>query len=279
MSKNLILILGLFILTSLGVFLFFLPKSVVENDRKLDETSIESTKSDGSIPENSDHNLSVAENTEISDLKEKVLVETNGLKKSEILSTIGTAYLKGNQFDSAGYFFEKASQLKTSDKQLILQAGNAYFEGIAFASNPSKIESLSEKARTCLSKIDAKSPEAAEAKAKIAMTWVNSSAPMKGILRLRELADEYPKNEYISYQLGLLSFQSGQYEKAINRFENVLSLNSQNVNACFYLAQSLIQFGDKEAAKKWIDIGLTLSKEEDTKASFQELKKQLSGNK
>ena len=101
---------------------------------------------------------------------------------------------------------------------------------------------------------------------------------MKGILKLRELADKNPENEYVAYQLGMLSFQSGQHEKAVARYRKVIELNPKNVNAWFYLAQSLLQLGKKDEALKAVNSGLPLAKEDDTKASFEELKKQLTEN-
>jgi Flp pilus assembly protein TadD len=98
---------------------------------------------------------------------------------------------------------------------------------------------------------------------------------MKGILKMRDLAEKNPENEFLSYQLGMLSFQSGQFDKAIARFEKAVAINPGNVNAWFYLAQSLQQTGKKKEALKAVDKGLSLAKEEDTKASFQELKSQL----
>jgi hypothetical protein len=50
------------------------------------------------------------------------------------------------------------------------------------------------------------------------------------------------------------------------------------VNAWFYLAQSLLQLGKKDEALKAVNTGLPLAKEDDTKASFEELKKQLTEN-
>jgi Flp pilus assembly protein TadD len=76
----------------------------------------------------------------------------------------------------------------------------------------------------------------------------------------------------------MLSFQSGQHDKAVARYRKVLELNPKNVNAWFYLAQSLLQLGKKEEALKAINSGLPFTKEEDTKASFEELKKQLTEN-
>lgn len=279
MSKNLILVLGLFVFIALGIFLYFLPKSVVNNKMAMETEKKESpATSDEQNTSESAHAEDAAIVNEIQSWKEKLGAEKDKKKQSAYLANIGKSFVKNHRYDSAGHYFERASLADPANKSYRFEAGNAYFEGIAFASNPSKIEDLSIKARKNLEQIDETSPKGAEAQAKIALTYVNSEAPMKGILKLRELAEKYPKNEFIAYQLGMLSFQSGQYEKAIARFEHVLLLNPENVNACFYLAQSLVQAGRGKEAQPIIDKGLQLAREEDTKASFQELRKQIAGN-
>lgn len=279
MSKNLILVLGLFVFIALGIYLFFLPKSVVNNKATMETEKSENpvASNEQNMPESS-HEEDAAIVKEIQSWKEKLRAEKDKKRQSAYLASIGKSFVKNHRYDSAGYYFERASLADPVNKSYRYEAGNAYFEGIAFASNPSKIEDLSSKARKNLEQVDENNPKLADAQAKIALTFVNSEAPMKGILKLRELAEKYPKNEFIAYQLGMLSFQSGQYEKAITRFEHVLSLNPENVNACFYLAQSFVQAGRGKEAQPIIDKGLQLAREEDTKASFQELKKQIAGN-
>lgn len=278
MSKNQILVLGLFVFIGLGIGLFFLPKSVVDNNRKLETSEEISSPEKESEKIESSHSTDAITEKEIATIKQSISNEKDKKKISGYLEVLGNTFLKSNRFDSAGHYFELAAKDKPDKKDLIYKAGSAYFEGIAFTNNPSKTDQLSEKARTLLSQVDEKNPNSVEAQAKIAMTWVNSEAPMKGILRLRELAEAHPQNEYIAFQLGMLSFQSGQYEKAIGRFETVLEINSKNVNACFYLAQSLIQTGKSKEALPWVEKGISMAKEDDTKASFLELKKQLNGN-
>ncbi len=275
MSINRNLVLGFVVFGGLGMAIFFLPKAVV-NNKKLAARDSSSSSSETVKPDMA-HSSDSTPVEGISELWKEALTSKGEKEKSEVFSKMATTYLKANRFDSAGAYFEKASDL-TTDSKLVFKAGSAYFEGITYASNPSKIEFLSGKARKMFERIPEKDPLSVEAQAKIALTWVNSETPMKGILKLRELAEKNPENEFLAYQLGILSFQSGQYDKAVTRFESVLSLNGKNVNALFYLAQSLHELGRNKEALKFVDKGLSLSKEEDTKASFQELKKIVSEN-
>lgn len=55
--------------------------------------------------------------------------------------------------------------------------------------------------------------------------------PMKGILMLLDLNKKYPENVSILTNLGRLGLKTGQFEKAAQRFEKVISLNPENRSA------------------------------------------------
>lgn len=92
--------------------------------------------------------------------------------------------------------------------------------------------------------------------AKAGLGWctaLSSPAPMKGIIMLRETAEANPEHELSQYYLGLLSVKSGQFEKAISRFEKVLQINSENFNVLLPLAESYAQTGKKNEAIKVLE--------------------------
>jgi len=75
--------------------------------------------------------------------------------------------------------------------------------------------------------------------------------PMKGIMLVREVATRNPKNVYAQYMLGLGATVSLQYDKAVERFINVVALDPDHIEARFRLADVCEQKGDKEAARKY----------------------------
>jgi tetratricopeptide (TPR) repeat protein len=75
------------------------------------------------------------------------------------------------------------------------------------------------------------------------------TAPMKGILMLREVLEENPDNIRAHFQLGLLSVQSQQFDKALDRFNKVIELDDNNMEAYYFRAHTFASLGDFEKAK------------------------------
>jgi len=87
-----------------------------------------------------------------------------------------------------------------------------------------------------------------EAEIQLAIEKVNSENPMEGIMMLKEIATEYPNNTTPLFYLGLFSFQSGQFKKAVSRFNNILMIDSSMIDAHLFLGESLLEIGDTSSA-------------------------------
>ncbi len=72
-----------------------------------------------------------------------------------------------------------------------------------------------------------------------AVALVNGEDPMRGIMALREILKDDPNNVEAHWHLGLFSVQSGQYDKALERFKNVIELAGDSIpDAWFYLGRT-----------------------------------------
>ena len=76
----------------------------------------------------------------------------------------------------------------------------------------------------------------------------NAESQMKGILQMRSLSEKYPENADLHWNMGLFSIQSGQYEKAIARFEKVINIDAQRLDAYMQLAISYLALQDTSSA-------------------------------
>jgi len=72
---------------------------------------------------------------------------------------------------------------------------------------------------------------------------------MRGITIIREVAEKYPDNALASMTLGRMSIRTGQYDKAIQRFDNVLKIEPDNTEAHYWLGMSHKELKQSQKAK------------------------------
>lgn len=92
-------------------------------------------------------------------------------------------------------------------------------------------------------------PENLDAQTGLGIAYVNGGAPspMAGISLLLGVVAKEPKNLKANLNLGLFSMKSGQFEKAVERFKNVVAQKPE-LEPYFYLAESYKQLGMKPEA-------------------------------
>ncbi|MFT3884953.1 MAG: tetratricopeptide repeat protein [Flavobacteriales bacterium] len=111
-------------------------------------------------------------------------------------------------------------------------------------------------------------PHAADASASMArdpkvaaiLAELSSGAPpMQTILKLRDLAEKEPGNMDAQYHLGLFSWQTGQYDKAMARFRIVAARDPQGYPDAFaYLGQAYASLDSTDKALAALETYKTL---------------------
>ena len=102
----------------------------------------------------------------------------------------------------------------------------------------------------------------------------NPQSQMKGILQMRSLSEKYPENADLQWNMGLFSIQSGQYEKAVARFEKVITIDAQRLDAYMQLAMSYLALQDTSAATNVLS-SLIDKSEGDTKRNAEAMLEKL----
>jgi predicted Zn-dependent protease len=88
-----------------------------------------------------------------------------------------------------------------------------------------------------------------DAKTGLGITIVNGmGAPMQGIKMLMEVVEKDPKNLRANMNLGMFAIKSGQFDKAITRFENIIANIKATPDAYFYLATAYENLGKNTEA-------------------------------
>lgn len=100
-------------------------------------------------------------------------------------------------------------------------------------------------------------------KVKLGVCYVeNSGEPMKGIMLLREVASKDSNNVEAQLNLGMFAVQSGQMEKAIERFKKVIHIKPDFALAYLYIGQTYANLGMKKEAIKSLEKFRELSNDE-----------------
>ncbi len=132
---------------------------------------------------------------------------------------------------------ERKAQLKPTEVNWML-AGDNYFK--AFRLSKNQDADMIGKAIEGYKKVLSINPDNLAAETAIGVAYVEGAAqmgemPMKGIGILKEVLNKDPENIDALTNLGYFAIQSGQYEKAVERFETVLSIDPNHAEAYIYL--------------------------------------------
>lgn len=128
------------------------------------------------------------------------------------------------------------------------------FLGVAKFLKPEDKPWAYDEAKGIFEKVLELAPSNADAKINlgICMVETNPENPMQGIGLLREVVAEDPNNTRAILQLGHFSVLSGQFSKAIERYEQALEIDPGLVEAWFYLGDTYAKMGDMVNAEKYL---------------------------
>jgi len=270
MSKNRIIQL---LLVLAGVFLALLiwlaPRSQDEGSSEGQASMAESETLDHEDHEGHEHEMEAAKAGEVSDQDRKwqEKLENNpkllkafkeGESQAEMLDdpteridlydSLMQMAIKENLPPYVAKFSRLKAETMPAPTNWML-AGDNYFKAFRLSKNQSS--AMLEGAVNAYEQAVAMDPDYLDAKTALGVAYVEGAAilgemPMKGIGILREVLNIDPENVNAITNLGYFAIQSGQYDKAIERFEQVLALDPNNAEAYLYLADVNLSQGDNE---------------------------------
>jgi len=166
-------------------------------------------------------------------------------------------------FEPYAFYIGEAAKLENTEKNLTF-AARLFLDRLMATENPSMQTWLASNAKVLLENALKINPANDSSKIALGACYIFgniSSNPMEGILPVREIVQRTPGNVYAQMVLGLGGKKSGQFDKAIERFEAILKVDPLNVEAIFNIAESYDQKGDKanaivyyEKAKQLVNI-------------------------
>ncbi len=249
--------------------IFLLPKAVVENESQLKEDAPAATTSPAGhseIPAN------ISES--IKNIRLKYSPDESDQKNAIFADSLRSLYTQAGQFDSAAWYAGQAATFFNTTESS-LKAGNAYYEAYTFAMEPEKQKQLALKTQEWFTKVLETEPKNLEVKSKMAMTYMSTKSPMQGISMLRDVLKEDPKNEFALFNLGMLSIQSGQYDKAVDYMDKLVAVNPNHVQGQLLLGVAYMNKGDKDKARQQFEKVKQLDKDPAVQATADSYLKDL----
>ena len=225
--------------------LFLLPKVVVENDNAISQNPTDSIAPKIEMHAQVPETLSAS----IKNLRALVAANPENEKNAIFADSLADLYASAGKFDSAAWFAEDASKFFNTMESWT-KAGDMYYQAYSFAVDKGKQSDFALSAQKNYNKVLAKSPNNLDVKTKLAMTHLTEANPMKAIGMLREVLVQDPANELALYNMGMLSIQSGQYDRAVERLDQLLKVNPKHVQGNLLLGVAYLETGNKRKARE-----------------------------
>lgn len=240
----------------LVVAMMQLPKVVVINKNK--KVRAENASEIKTTHEDATHQLQLREDQRKQLLKLKDLIKNSNNSEQSLIfaDSIADLFKSVNQYDSAAWYYELLTGKWQDNKKLLLKTADGYYAAFGFSLDKEKAKVLGKKAEEYYQKVLKLEPGNLDVQAKMAMTYAVSEQPMRAATTLLEIIQKNGNHPLSLYNLGLLSMQSGQFEKAVDRFEKFLSTQSSKGNTKLkaevriYLAESYINTKQESKAKE-----------------------------
>lgn len=165
-----------------------------------------------------------------------------------VFTRLGGVWERNKQPIVATYYNAKAAKLENSGKKLTF-AGQIFLQLMQEEHSPSVQVWEAAEAVRCLEqslKIDSTNEDT---KLALATAYIEGTGePMRGVMILRGITAKNPDDIPANMLLGRMSIQSGQYDKAVKRFETIIRVQPDNSEAVYFLAQSYEGMGNKAKA-------------------------------
>lgn len=268
--------------TTFAIVLYSLPKVLLNKEEKELENSAQLDKSE---PENmatsatshSSVTFSETEKRKITSWKQALSNAAGFKEKLPFIDSLSALYNEKSLYDSSAVVAEQFLRNFSSIESWTIM-GDACYKAYYFSADDKKASDWGSRTQNYYKKALEKNPDLLDLKAKMAMTFTRSPNPMQAALTLREVLDKDPNNEQALLNMGLLSIQSGQFEKAVTRFNKLISINPENWLATFYLGIAYSELGKKVEAKECFEKVKRNEKQSQILEAAEEYLKQLSVN-
>lgn len=189
----------------------------------------------------------------------------------QLYKLISRTWNESKRYVIGGYYAEKVAELEATGEAWSI-AGTTYGMGFQTSTDMPTKRFAATQAISAFQEAQKLEPDTLVHKINEALMEVELASadptvmPMQAILKLRDLADKNPDNARAQMSMGRLSMRSGQFEKAVPRFEQVVALNETQeldqrlvLEAHYALADCYKMLENKEKIAYHYDMCIKLS--------------------
>lgn len=186
--------------------------------------------------------------TDIGTIEKKISETKDSAAMAPLFADLAKEWQQHKLLPIAAFYYAKSAKLDNSEKKLNF-AGQLFLDLLHDAGSAGVQVWEGQQAIACFERSLELNPNNDTVKLAMAAGYIEGTGElMQGVQILRGIVAEKPDNIPANLMLGKMSIQSGQFDKAISRFEKVLSVEPNNTEAMYFLAEAYKSKGDKQKA-------------------------------
>ncbi len=179
--------------------------------------------------------------------------ETDSAKVA-VYQQLSSRWYATGQIAIAGHYAQQIADVDNTEESWSI-AATTYAICVQRVDDPKVKAFCQQRAITAFENAISLDPDEVANKVNLALTYTEmppENNPMKGVLMLRELQAEYPEDVLVLNTLARLAIQTNQFERAIQRLEQALSIEPENTTTICLLGQAYANAGDTAKAQPFI---------------------------
>lgn len=186
----------------------------------------------------------------------------NLVKLSTLWDSLNVAY--------AGAYYALELARREQNEITWFAAGSKFYNAANFSNDSNLTIDAIGKAKEAYGKVLELNPKNLQAKCALAACIIQGDNDvMKGVGMLKEVVAVDSNNVQAIFALGMLSIQSGQFDKAQERFEKLIKIEPFNPEFYYYLGEVYAKRGDVPKAVKTYETCKTLLKDNEARKEIE----------
>ena len=238
-----------------SILYFFVPRSKQKEITASNEVAANQGISSKSLIDGAKTALSAEQKISLLSIENQLNTSSKQIDTLRIYKALAQFWSKeAHRIEPYLYYTYSAALLENTEKSLTFAAQQLVDNFTNPEAPPALQNWMASNAKVLLEKALVINPINDSAKINLGACYLFgniSDNPMQGILKVKEVVDKNPHNDYGQLILALGGKKSGQYEKAIERFLIVLNDQPNNIEAMVHLAECYELSNQKAMAINW----------------------------